>query len=63
MRPSDVRPLTADTLTVYPTALKAESVLRQQARSLGCLLGPRVTTFPQLTDALARDLGAPSRVL
>ena len=55
--------LTPETLYVYPTALKAASVLHERARSTGCLLGHRVTTFPELTDALARDLGAPARVL
>jgi RecB family exonuclease len=55
--------LTADTLYVYPTALKAESVLHERARVAGCLLGYRVTTFPQLTDALARELGVSPRVL
>jgi ATP-dependent helicase/nuclease subunit B len=29
----------------------------------GCQFGHRVTTFPELTDALARDFGAPARVL
>ena len=52
-----------DTLVVYPTALKAESELRARARKHGCQLGHRVTTFPELTDALARDLGTPARVL
>src|SRR5439155_23161005 len=55
--------LTADVLHVYPTALKAEGVLRARARAAGCLLGHRVTTFPELTDALDRDLGAPAHVL
>jgi len=40
-----------------------EGVLRERARAAGCLLGHRVTTFPELTDALARDLGAPAHVL
>jgi hypothetical protein len=53
----------AGTLYVYPTALKAESVLRQGVLGAGCLLGHRVTTFPQLTDGLARDLGLATRVL
>ena len=55
--------LTAEILSVYPTALKAESVLHQRARAAGCLLDHRVTTFPELTDALARELGVPARVL
>jgi ATP-dependent helicase/DNAse subunit B len=55
--------LTASTLVVYPTALKAAAALRDEARRTGPVVGRRVTTFPQLTDALARDVGAPSRVL
>jgi RecB family exonuclease len=55
--------LTAATLVVYPTALKAAAALRDEARRVGPVVGRRVTTFPQLTDALARDLGAPARVL
>ncbi|HYR97215.1 MAG TPA: hypothetical protein VEM57_10790, partial [Candidatus Binatus sp.] len=55
--------LTPETLHVYPTALKAASALHERARTTGCLLGHRLTTFPELTDALARDLGAPARVL
>src|SRR5438874_581720 len=55
--------LTADVLYVCPTALKAGGVLRERARAAGCLVGHRVTTFPELTDALARDLGAPAHVL
>lgn len=54
---------TVETLVVYPTAVKAESELRARARDHGCQLGHRVTTFPELTDALARDLGVPARVL
>jgi ATP-dependent helicase/nuclease subunit B len=53
----------ADILSVYPTALKAESVLHERARRTGSLLAHRVTTFPELTDALARDLGVATRVL
>jgi hypothetical protein len=53
----------SDTLHVYPTAQKAADVLRARARRTPCLLGHRVTTFPQLTDALARDLGIAVRVL
>ena len=56
-------PLTADTLYLYPTALKAEAVLHESARMAGALLGHRVTTFPELTDALARELTPPARVL
>src|SRR5215510_11592920 len=63
MRPPDGGALSADVLTVYPTALKAGHVLRERVRAAGCLLGSHVTTFPELTDALARDLGATPRVL
>jgi ATP-dependent helicase/nuclease subunit B len=63
VRATQVGKLSARTVYVYPTALKAASVLREQARTDGCLLGHRVTTFPQLTDALARDLGVAQRVL
>ena len=49
-------PLTADTLYLYPTALKAEAVLHDRAGAAGALLAHRVTTFPELTDALAREL-------
>jgi hypothetical protein len=63
VRPGVGGALTADTLHVYPTALKAVSELHDKARAAGCLLGHRLTTFPELTDALARDLGAPARVL
>ncbi len=38
-------------------------MLRARARDAGCLLGHRITTFPQLTDDLARDLGVAVRVL
>ena len=55
--------MTPDTLYVYPTALKAGSVLRERARGAGCVLAHRVTTFPELADALARDLGVTPRVL
>jgi len=63
VRAYDDGTLTADTLQVYPTALKARSVLQEHARTAGCLLGHRVTTFPELTDDLARDLGVTARVL
>jgi RecB family exonuclease len=64
VRRDDDRTLSAETtLVVYPTALKAEGVLCERAREAGCLLDHRLTTFPQLTDALARDLGVAPRVL
>jgi hypothetical protein len=63
VRARDAGPLIVDTLHVYPTALKAASVLHERARSDGCLLGHRVTTFPELTEALARDLEVAPRVL
>jgi ATP-dependent helicase/nuclease subunit B len=56
-------PLTADTLYLYPTALKAEAVLHDRAGAAGALLAHRVTTFPELTDALARELTPPARLL
>jgi len=56
-------PLTADTLYLYPTALKAEAVLHDRAGEAGALLAHRVTTFPELTDALARELTPPARLL
>ncbi len=55
--------LSPDTLVVYPTALKAEAVLHGAARAGRVLLGHRLTTFPELTDALARDLGVTARTL
>jgi RecB family exonuclease len=51
------------TLHVYPTALKAGQADRAQARTVGAILGARSTTFPQLTEALAHDLGPPPRAL
>src|SRR5438552_350478 len=50
-------------LTIYPTALKAESVSHEEVRRHGPLVGARVTTFPELTDALARDLGVSACVV
>ena len=38
-------------LAIYPTARKVEEVLKQQSR-LGCRLGHKVLTFPQLIDGL-----------
>jgi ATP-dependent helicase/nuclease subunit B len=53
----------ARTLTVYPTALKARAALRAAARADGVLIGCGATTFPELTDVLARELGVTGRVL
>ncbi|HJQ84225.1 MAG TPA: hypothetical protein VKA21_09125, partial [Candidatus Binatia bacterium] len=55
--------LTTGVLAVYPTALKAEDVLHGLARQAPAQVGHRVTTFPELTDRLARDLGVPARVV
>ena len=63
MRPDVGAALSRDTLFVYPTALKADDVARAAARADGCLLGHRITTFPQLVDALSHDLGVGARVL
>jgi len=63
VRPVARAPLNDDTLFVCPTALKAGDVLRQSARRAGALVGHGVTTFPQLTELLARDLGVAPRVL
>jgi ATP-dependent helicase/DNAse subunit B len=51
------------TLTVYPTALKARAVVRDQVRRSGVVLGSTTTTFPELTDTLARQLGVTGRIL
>jgi len=59
----DVPLLTTAVLSVYPTALKADSVLHEEARRRGPLVGARITTFPELTDALARDLGVSACVV
>ncbi|TMA78769.1 MAG: hypothetical protein E6J77_20760 [Deltaproteobacteria bacterium] len=63
MRAPEAGPLSPDILFVYPTALKAGTVLRDEARRRGPIVGARVTTFPQLTEALARDLRVHARVL
>ncbi len=44
-------------LAIYPTAHKVEHLLKRESRAKGCLLGHRVTTFPQVTDALWRETG------
>lgn len=49
-------------LTVYPTALKVEEVLKERARAGDPSLGHRFTTFPELIDALDRDTGGPAVV-
>jgi superfamily I DNA/RNA helicase/RecB family exonuclease len=42
-------------LAIYPTAHKVEDLLKRQSRRTGCILGYRLTTFPQVTDALWRE--------
>src|SRR5215471_10323703 len=42
-------------LAIYPTAHKVEDLLKRQSLKTGCVLGYRVTTFPQITDALWRE--------
>jgi hypothetical protein len=50
----------ASVLTIYPTALKVEDVLKARARAGDVSLGHRLTTFPELLDALDREVvGAP----
>jgi ATP-dependent helicase/nuclease subunit B len=44
-------------LAIYPTAHKVDDLLKRESRAKGCLLGHRVTTFPQVTDALWRESG------
>ena len=44
-------------LAIYPTAHKVDDLLKRESRAKGCLLGHRVTTFPQVTDALWRETG------
>jgi ATP-dependent helicase/nuclease subunit B len=44
-------------LAIYPTSYKVEDLLKRQSLASGCLLGYRVTTFPQITDALWREAG------
>ena len=63
MRAPEAGSLSPDTLFVFPTALKARTVLRDEARRHGAVVGARVTTFPQLTESLARDLRVRARVL
>lgn len=42
------------TLAIYPTALKATDHLTRLSRD-GCVMGSRVTTLPQVVDALWRE--------
>jgi superfamily I DNA/RNA helicase/RecB family exonuclease len=44
-------------LAIYPTAHKVEDLLKRESQAKGGLLGHRVTTFPQVTDALWREAG------
>ncbi|HKV53218.1 MAG TPA: PD-(D/E)XK nuclease family protein [Candidatus Binataceae bacterium] len=50
-------------LAIYPTARKVEDVLKRDSAGMGCLLAHRITTFPQLTDALLREITALPTVL
>jgi RecB family exonuclease len=47
-------PMKDSTLAIYPTALKATDQLMRMSRG-GCVLGPRVTTLPQVVEALWRE--------
>src|SRR5215469_11068365 len=44
-------------LTIYPTAHTVEDMLKRESQAKGGLLGHRVTTFPQVTDALWHEAG------
>jgi RecB family exonuclease len=44
-------------LAIYPTAHKVEDLLKRQTVKTGCVLGYRLSTFPQVTDALWREAG------
>ncbi|MBV8774955.1 MAG: exodeoxyribonuclease V subunit gamma [Deltaproteobacteria bacterium] len=46
-------------LAIYPTSHKVEDLLKRQSRVQRILLGHRVTTFPQITDALWREASIP----
>jgi superfamily I DNA/RNA helicase/RecB family exonuclease len=50
---ADMRPQ----LAIYPTAAKVEDLLKRESQAKTCLLHYRVTTFPQVTDALWREAG------
>jgi RecB family exonuclease len=43
-------------LTIYPTALKVEEVLKARSRAGEVSLGHRLTTFPELIDGLDAEL-------
>lgn len=57
MDASVVAGLSPDTLYIYPTAQKARAVVRDGARRGVAVFGQRVMTFPELVDALGRELG------
>ncbi len=50
-------------LTIYPTALKVAAVLRARARGGNVSLGHRLTTFPELVDALDREIAGATPVV
>jgi ATP-dependent helicase/nuclease subunit B len=45
-------------LAIYPTAHKVEDLLKRESRARHCVLDHRVTTFPQVTEALWREAGS-----
>src|SRR5437868_2143559 len=47
---------TTSVLAIYPTALKVAAVLHARARAGDVSLGHRLTTFPELVDALDREI-------
>ena len=55
--------LTGEALWVYPTARKARAALRERLAHQSVVVGRQATTFPELTEALAIDLGITRRVL
>lgn len=46
-------------LAIYPTAYKVEDLLKRESLARCILLGHRLTTFPQVTDALWREASIP----
>ena len=44
-------------LAIYPTAHKVEDLLKRESLAHGCLLGHRLTTFPQVIETLWREAG------
>lgn len=50
-------------LSVYPTASKARAVVAARAQREEIVLGAAVTTFPELIDRLAVELGVTAEVL